>query len=327
MGQEQKDVLKMLADGIISVDEAERLLKALDFGKKKDSFHDRTEQGINNFKETLKESLQGLGGFINDVIHHTEVEDLGFDWTNLYGPGEKPDRESKKSFLKENLHEAEKEDMSLFIPENTKIVISCTAGGNITLDENIEGLIKWSGASERPVRYIRKNSRFVLLIPAGDFKISLPSGSEYLKVSSMGGSILSSGLSVKARYKTMGGTIKIDSPAGEFAALTMGGSVLAQLSENFKSRGKIKTHGGCITLKYPENLYFRVEAQTMAGRVDVPPEIKLESKKQAFALSSVKGIFGKPDNKGTAGTDTKCPEIKLKTMAGDIYMSKNRAEK
>jgi hypothetical protein len=321
MSQEQKDILKMLADGVIDVDEAERLLKAVDshHDKKTGRSEHSFEKGMNNFSETLREGLEGLGGFINDVIHQTGVNDLDFNWQGFQNHSV-DDSEHGRSFFNEDVITAKENDMSISLPAETKIVVSCTAGGNVTLAESSDDSIKWHSESSKSVRYIKKSSKFILLLPAGNFKVSIPSDSQYVKVSSMGGDIVSCGIPVESKYKTMGGTITLKNVKEGFSAMTMGGSVLAELSESFSSEGKLKTHGGCITLKYPEKFGVRVSASTMAGKINFSGDFKVASRKQGFAVSSLKGMTAEAEE------GSPVPEVKLKTMAGDIYIMKGLSD-
>lgn len=85
MSDAQREVLKMLADKVITVDEAERLLRALNEGDKRKEEAKSRAGGFPSFSsafETLGETLADIGPMVKNV-----VEDV---MTGLFGdePGD-----------------------------------------------------------------------------------------------------------------------------------------------------------------------------------------------------------------------------------------------
>ncbi len=311
MSDAQREVLKMLADKVITVDEAERLLRALNEGKKRKEESRSRSGGFPGFTsafESLGETLAEIGPLVKNTI-----EDV---MTGIFGD-ESGDPEE------EDLEHAEPIEGKYSIAEGIQMVIvNDWRGGGEKSDLVLQGIeggsCRIEEESSKPMRVLQSSSHFVIRWHGGPLRVEIPETVNRLKVRTKNGDIRVAGLGCEMSVKTLAGNLEMSDLRQNFKAKTMGGNINLILAKEWQGKAQAHTMGGSIALSLPDEAALQVKATTMGGAIKVAENIRQLERKQSFpGRDSVTVQVGEEDSDAF---------IALKTMGGDIKLREAQHE-
>ncbi len=304
MSEGQKQILQMLAENKISVEDAERLLKALKEGDQKREEHSKRDKGARSMSTTLEslgETLAGIGPMIKNALEDVAVGMSGDELTYA------KDEDFETIPLDENGFEVQ-EGHDLYI-------VSTKKEGRRSCDLNIKG-----GEEKRCVleaedieniRVLKGDSLYIVKWTGGYLKAMVPSTVKKLKAKTRGGDVTAENISSPLSINTLGGDLEALGMKTDFNAKTMGGDINVTLEKDWIGEGTVHTMGGDIDILLPNGVSTSLKATTMGGKIKVSKELGEVESKNPFPGSSVKVNIG---------SDSPASHLSIKTMGGNINL-------
>ncbi len=313
MGEEQRQILQMVADGKVSADEGARLLEALEKGQHRRRDIDSPARMAREKKRIIRERIRDgeMGGFEG-------LKDIGRMVRNMIResvPGMEEDD------FPDGFEEPVDEDSKLLegpleLEEGTRLVVRRAlvrnSAGDLLVSGNDGSSLEMVGDEPPEVRVKTEGNSVFLVWSTGDLHLSVPKTVEELVVKILGGDIVVNDLSASIKLRTKGGDIGLNDVSGDFSAKTMGGNVMIRLGEGWSEDSKASTMGGNISLEVREATGAVISARTMGGNISVGDGLSAEQH-SGHAGSSAVSIDLSDGEDG--------PELKLKTMGGDISIT------
>jgi hypothetical protein len=306
MSEERKEILRMLSEGIIKVDDAEKLLHALDEGERKRAEADRNRP--RTFRHVFKpgsfngigETLAGIGPVIHDAINEA--------MEGVQGVVVMADPE-------EGGVPVSAEGGTFDVPSGASLVIRNrghrhSRGGDLSIHGAEGGACRFEGPGAGGVRVYRMGDKYILSWPEDDIEVYVPDSAADVSVALKGGDVSAAGVKNRLSVKTMGGDIDLAGVVRDFSVTTMGGDVSIRLDQAWKGQGEGSTMGGDIDLEVPCGTSARIGAVTMGGSIDLPADASQIAEKKSIPGRRAEIVLGPSD----------APEssVRLKTMGGDI---------
>lgn len=312
----QRDILKMLADKVISVEEAERLLKALNDGQQRaEDGHARHAKhqhgsgvGMGGVFESIGEALSDIGPMVKNTMEDVMTGIFGDDLGDL----------EEEDFI-----DVEPKDEDYDLNADTRMVIvSDWNWGPKRGDLRITGVpgsaCRIEHAEAQHLRIRRSATHFVVQWSGGPLQAQVPETVTKLRVRSKGGNIEIADFHNEMSIKTLGGDLRVQDVANDFKVKTMGGDIAIGLNAAWAGSGRAHTMGGDITVAVPDGVSFSAEASTTGGVIATPDTMRQVNSKQSFPGKSSATIH--------AGADDNASTLTLKTMGGDITLRKDSDE-
>lgn len=303
---ERMEILRMVADHVITVEEAERLLRALADGKThgqqpeakteesgRDSRSERRRQGsmawLDNFLADLGPAVHGI---VSDAIGSLGIV-IDADHEKEEGEAEVTTRVIELS-----------EQTELHIVSGRRERGDQT--GDVTIRRGAPGQCQILNAGAR-LRVRQTPHRLVMVMPEGNLELAVPERVRSLNVKLLHGHITVSDINAPINLKTLGGNITATNLCGELLLKTMGGHIT---THGLKPTGRsaMVTMGGHLTVGFAESASVQGRAVTMGGDVYLEPEIQGNLRRSHFVHNEAAFTIGT----GEHGT------IKIKTMGGNI---------
>ena len=302
MSDENREILRMLSDKVITVDEAERLLTALGEGQaKREQEEQRAQRHSGSVGETLhsvRQTIAGIGPMIGEAV--------GEATSGLFDHDEE-DLEATEQIIPEPTRFAISPDAALLIRNQGGPMGS---GGRVIVTGVDESECTVSGPGLRTARIGSRGDDHEIRWRRGDLKVMVPKAIRSLTTHTRGGDIRVAELGCELFVKTLGGNLILDDLAETFHASTMGGNVEVGLAAGWSGNGKASTMGGNVKLSYPEGLgATEMRAKTMAGRIRCEATGKQSTAQSGVGPQRVTALLGEGDLTG---------HLSLKTMAGNI---------
>jgi hypothetical protein len=307
MSDEKREILGMLSDGKIDVDEAERLLLALEAGAKKRGTHDgtgssRKQQAVQDALNSVREVLAGVGPMVGRVAGEISTEfqkDRNF-------PGE---MEAEELPLLE--HEGDRfpvaEGEKLFI-RNDKV--DGPGGGDLIVTTTADHLCLYQGDGAKNVRILSSSSGPVIRWSGGLLRVQVPAQVAELFAFTLGGDSELTDLPCPAQVKSMGGDLQLTDLGHRFKAKTMGGNIRLKLPVTGDEASEAKTMGGNIRIEVAEeSIGTATEAVTLGGTILVDEELGAIDRGSNLGKKRVRIDLGEGETKAS---------LKVKTMGGNI---------
>lgn len=294
MSEERLQILRMLADKTISVDDAERLLRAVEAGDAPaPQAPPRKGAGPFGFGiEQIGATINSMGEAIEDVMGDA-LEGLGLEGVSGQDSSDVP-----------------LEDGGFAIPAGSKLVLRNRKGGATSLVlSGAEGERCTVNPDAVGLRVRKLGGRVLVLWDDGDLRISVPPTVASIKARLMGGGMKAQRVPCPVELKTMGGDLELRELRHSFDVKTMGGAIAASLDASFTGRGRAVTMGGDVQAVVPAGI--KVAAQTMGGTVEVDAALG-----QAVRHGSGGGqrVEVGPPHAGAATL------VELKTMGGNVRL-------
>lgn len=334
---EIREILRMVSEGVISVDEAERLIKAVGDGRGRparesgeegapESFGSRGFKGrrargglAENIGTAVFEGISGLGGFIADTISQATTGFAG-EWED---EGQGSGRAEELSVTGEGVDAPWVRNVFISVMGgDTRVTASQPAstsseagspvsgGGGNPPDGVSSKVTFFDPEGQGYIRVFRSGDTMIVKCSEGDLEAGIPSCVQSVKVKTAGGAVVASGLKCRCSARTMGGDVEISGCTGKTYAKTFGGRISLRPAEGF---GQIRaaTNGGDVELCLPSGGVARIRATTLAGRITADSSVRSGARRGGLVNTTAEF------EAGPAGAAS-APLIELSTLAGNI---------
>jgi hypothetical protein len=304
MSQEQVEILKMVADKVISVEEGERLLRALEESHRQQGggWHHHHGRHGHGWFARVGEVFGDVGAMVQDAVEEA-IGEGGSDF--------EPDDE--------RFAEVDLGGSRLAVPSGTTLLVRHrplaelgARRGDVELRGVAGDSCAVAGPEKAGVRVFRADGRLAVAFARGPVRIEVPETVSSLKVATAGGDIAAVALGCPVELKTMGGNIALEGVTREVKAKTVGGNLRVALAPGLTGESRVVTMGGNIDLLVPEGVKVMVRAATI-GEIKVDPALGAVRRGTDFVIG--KAIL----DIGGAGDE---PSVRLKSLGGTIRVSR-----
>jgi len=317
MSDEQREILQMVSDGKISADDGAKLLEALDKGnqkrremespatrarEKKRIIRERIREGHVTGIDGLRDISRMVRGIISESVSGIEDDESVDIDEDIFEDAELIENsvdleKGTELILKRNIHRKSKGDLTLNGVKGSTLIVT---------------------GEDAPEVYMYRDNRTVFLKwDKGDLVLEVPETVENVNTSLMGGDITLNSIDAATDIKTKGGDIKLNEVSRGFRVKTMGGDILITLNDSWHEDSKVTTMGGDIELNISENTNAFISAKTFGGEISVQDEIPAVSESVHPGASRVNIDLSEGEES---------PELRVKTMGGDISIRKSGEE-
>lgn len=293
MNEERMEVLRMIAEKKITVDEGERLLKALEDRERRPSAGREEPRGRDRVPSLIGDLLGNVGSMMQGLVSDALG---GF---GLVIPG------------RDSLAEEALEGGGVRVAPG-EILEIYQRGGDLELTPSPDD--RWalaSGSSPQKVQVLRGNHR-VVVVCRGGARALIPSTAGAIKVSTAGGSLRGIGFSSPLEVRSMGGEVALVGITRRVDAKTMGGTLHLGV-EALEADSRAETLGGDVDVEFGPTARARVQASTLGGSVRVAPELGGASREWTMPGEQVVLEIG-------GAGDSAPPALELKTAGGSVHL-------
>ncbi len=299
MKDERMEILKMVADKVISVEEGERLLRALEKGE--------------------EDSRAGRSGYCGPRHKHRGDWDLGerlgemgfrmqefFDnaFGSMFGD----------EYWFEGYEPVEGSVDNIVLDDETTLVISNprhmyrSGSGDIRISASPDERLRLSSGEKGAFDILRKDKK-ILILCKDDLSVQVPRRLARLKLVLAKGKTSIDGLASALEVRSMKGDISVRGASQPVAVRSMAGDVHLELADSYAGKTEVSALHGDIDVTIGGAYSGRVEAKTAHG------QIRIEARAAKTAAS--KNTFFRQETAeiGSGGAQSL---ISLKTMNGDV---------
>lgn len=292
------EILKMVSEQKISVEEAERLLAALDAGEEK---RRRPTGGFWEFWKKLDtlgldEDFRDLGEIIRREVQQAVRVPFG---------DHEADRGDELPVEGGRFAVPAGTGLSLFVAQRPDLELVATGGDTCRVDGDLAHVRR---TDDRILVELRRDGRS----PA---RIEVPETVADLRVATAGTRIEATGLTCPSTLKSMGGDIRLVDPRADFQVRTLGGNLDARLVTPLTGAGRLDTLGGRVEVALPDAQGGRVDASSGGGPLRVDPDLGL-----ALGPDLSGSWRGRFELKGTEGN----LDLTVRSVGGPVRLSRNR---
>lgn len=300
MSAERMEILKMVAEKVITVEEGERLLRALGDGEQRR----REPEGQGPFRrpglvgamEGFGEALAGIGPMVRGVVEEA-MAGVGLDL------GEEEDEYDAGEVLGRTFPVGP--DTELVVRDDPRIgcgvdleLLGTTSTQCEVLDEGSTG-----------ARITRRGSRVIIRTSKDHLRVRIPNTVGRVQAVTLGGDITVRGLAAPLTLRSAGGNLELEGICKALKAKTAGGNIRLDLTDEWTGDSRIATMGGTITVRVPARIRAQILAGTMGGQVKVEEGLGQIRRQQKLAKEKVEV------NLGDGGSS-----LEIKTVGGDINL-------
>lgn len=298
----------MLAEKIITVEDAEKLLKALDEGERRRAEAGRSRpRTFHHFMRPdaftgVGQALAGIGPMVHEAVHEA-MEGV----QNVIVVKED----------EEGAQELTNADRSFEIEAGSGLLVRNrgfrrSRGGDVII-RGVEGTVcRYGGTGAGGVKVYRMADRYILSWPEDDLEVEVPPTVSNVTVLTKGGDMTIENLGCRLDAKTMGGDIEASGLKADFSVTTMGGDIRIDVTEGWQGRGNGSSMGGDIEVAIPMSVPARISASTMGGTIEIPDSLGKVIRTKSHPGAKAEAVVG-PEREPAS-------EIRLKTMGGDIEL-------
>lgn len=299
MKDERMEILKMVADKVITVEEGERLLRALEKSEEddRDRRSDRhgprhRHHGDWDWGERFSEMGVRMQEFFDNAFGSMFGDEYWFEgYETVTGPPE-----------------------DIVLDADTTLVVSNprhmyrSGSGNVHVSPSRDDRLHVSSVDRGRFEILRKGKKVLILCQA-DTSIQVPQNLAQLKLVLAKGKTEVDGLAGALEVRSMKGDIAVRDASRPVTVRTMSGDVYLELADSYSGKTEVSALDGEITVTAGSGFSGRVEAKTVHGQIRIQaPGVKTTSVKNAFFRQETAEIgSGEPQNL-----------ISLKTMNGDV---------
>lgn len=303
MSEERREILKMLADRVITVDEAERLLKALWQGEAEGQ---RAAVGGEGWAHHGRFAFRGLGGALAGIgpmvrgVVEEAVSGLGLELGDDEDEGLEPVSLEGGSFsIEPGATLVLRQRRTLGSGEGARLELSASKGEACGVDAR----------QAHGVRVLRGRSRAVVAWDGGELAVVVPAGVQRLKVLVTTATVRASDLPCELKARTMGGRLDLCGLVRTFAVRAMGGDVRLSMGRGFEGDGRVVAMGGSIELGWPREVGGTLKAVALGGDVRIDESVGRVCASGGFARQRVEVTLGEGPTRGT---------VALRALGGTI---------
>lgn len=307
MKEERMEILRMVAEKIISVEEGERLLRALEKGEedyraKRFDHHGprHKHHGDWDLGERLGEMGFKMQEFFDNAFGSMFGDEYWFEgYETVTGPVE-----------------------DMLLGDEATLVISNPrhiyrpGSGDIQISPSADDRLRLSTGERGKFEILRKDKKFLILCQ-DDISVRVPRNLAKLKLVLAKGKTKIDGLASDLEVRSMKGDISVRGATRPVTVRSMAGDVRIELAEAYSGKTDVSAWHGDIDVTVGAGYSGRVEAKTAHGQIRIQaPTVKTSSSKSSFFRLETAEI---------GGGDARNP-ISLKTMNGDVTV-RSKAER
>lgn len=318
MGEEQRTILQMVADGKITAEEGAGLLEALEKGERRRREISSPAMKARERKRILREKFRS-----GEISGLEAMRDIGRMVRSMVreSAGGMDDDEfipEADEFLNESEEQLEE---PLELKEGTRLVVrrktSENTTGNIYITGAAGSALKMTGEEPPSVRYRMEDDTVYLRWRSGDLHLDVPETVDSIMLKLIGGDAFIAGVAASVKARTKGGNLTLDGITRDFSVKTMGGNATMRLPDDWKGNSKASTMGGHLFLELSGNTRARISARTMGGGVSVTGGIQAEHEAGHPGSSQVSIDLSRGDE---------ASHLALRAMGGDISIGTSDGE-
>jgi hypothetical protein len=295
MGQERMEILRMVAEKKISVEDAERLLRAIEDGDRSRQESGAAKAGQRGFR--FGELLGDVGSMVQGV-----VEEAASGIGAVLGD-EEPGGEDVPAV-----------GGRFEVASGARLVIRqrrWKGRGDLELAGVAGSACELVGAVGG-VRTFGEQKKLVVTPGEGALRVAVPASVAELKAVTMGGKLRAEGLGCPVELKSMGGDVSLSGARLPFEVKSMGGAVQIEVALGLTGESRAETMGGDLRIDLPAGINLRIEASTWGGAIEVDPEIGVGQKRDRWSGKAVLELAA--HDPATAAT------LRLKSTGGRIEL-------
>lgn len=301
------EILRMVADKVIGVDDAERLLRALDEGDRKRSEPRRTPSAMAGAFDGVGEALGAIGQVVQSTVEEAmEGVDVDLHVLDPEDDDEGVDIAQPEFDIPEGGQLSIRQHHRAGRPTECSLLLLPAEGGRCTLEAG-------EGAE---LRTRRRGDRTRVQWRRGPLTVRVPITVSEVDARVLGGELVARDLACALQARVMGGRMELGGLHHPFDVKTMGGELLLKLAAGLTGSSRIRTMGGNAVLAVPEGLAARITAVTTGGEVRADSglgRIWREGSRIHRRTVIELGLDG-----GEAA------EISLKTVGGDVVVKRDQ---
>ncbi len=301
MSDARKEILRLVADGKITPEEGDRLLRALE-GPSAGTGQETPD--------AAGEAQAGRGGRLADGIAQV-IEEVGETvrraMEDALGTAQRAFDEHRAT-----TESVEIRDGRFSAPPGARLKVQQairlsfgggSKGGNVILRAAPDDVVRVIRGEA--VEAHRNGADYVLTWAKGNLELEVPRSLSGLDVRCMGGDLEVADFIGPMSLETMGGELRVQSPRAPFKFRTLGGKVRVVDCDLRDGTATINSTGGDVFVQFAPDASVTVRASSLGGTFDFPPGTKREE--QGRTLRRASCAIGQ----GAA-------EIRIDTLGGDV---------
>ncbi|MCP4181455.1 MAG: DUF4097 domain-containing protein [bacterium] len=270
MKEERLEILKMLQDNVISVEEAEKLLSALNTGedhtKQKDESKKRSKHSFdgdmfgkntfNNFFDNFDKGMSKFGKAMGNMCENWDKE------KNFLKPLSGFDDYEKINIIDNQVTPQDGDKLKIFQQSRMK---SCS---DLILYGSNNEYIQINTDDDNSYELLKKDNTLLILILDDCCNISIPENLVDISVNIYNGDIDASGLINPVCIETLNGDIQLKECANPYYIKSFNGDIDVTIDKFHKGKSGIATLSGDISLTFPDNFSGILNASAMSGDIE-----------------------------------------------------------
>ena len=270
MKEERIEILKMLHEGLISVEDAEKLLSALNSGK------DKTEKQYNKHNANPFDGSFFGEGLINEI--DKGLSGIGKVFEGVFGhSGDQHFPGYESVFTTDGLITVESGDI-LEIRQQTDrrlngscdIELRASSGKNIEVETSSEGNFE-----------VKRKEHKILILCFDDCEISIPAELLEVTVKLLNGDMEISDIQCTVDAETLNGDINIENCPAPGNIKSLSGDIEMTVPENYQGKSTISTLSGDVQLSLSDSFSGIIDAKAMSGEIACDIESGINIKKES----------------------------------------------
>ena len=299
MKDERMEILRMVADKVISAEEGERLLRALEKGEedaraRRCAYHGPRHQHHGDWD--LGDRLGEMGFRMQEFFDNAFGSMFGDEyWFDGYEPVEGP----AENIVLDN-------DTTLVISNPKHMYRS--GSGDIRISPSPDERLRLSSGERGAFEILRKDKK-ILVLCKDDLSVQVPRKLARLKLVVAKGKTQIEGLASALEVRSMKGDISVRDASQPVAVRSMAGDVRLEMAGPYAGKTEVSALHGDIDVTLSAGYSGRVEAKTAHGQIRILA--------QAVKTSSSKNTLFRQET-AEIGTANGQNLVSLKTMNGDV---------
>jgi hypothetical protein len=264
MSQARKEILKLIAEGKVTPEEGEKLLRALEESGEPSV---EEEAQAKSWTEGVAKALQDVA----DTVRRAVDDAIGA--TQKVFDEHRPGTETVE--IIEGCFEVPSE-ARLKVQHAIRVSFGGTSkGSHVVLRTGEEGRVRI--ARGQAIEVHRNGSDYVLTWAKGNLELEVPARLAGLDVRCMGGDLEVQDFPGTMTLESMGGEIRVRSPRAPFRIRTLGGKARIADLDLTEGTATLNSTGGDVQIDISPAASLTIRATTLGGKIEFPPGSERES--------------------------------------------------
>jgi SHOCT-like domain len=317
MSDEQREILRMLSDSVISVEEAERLLNALKTGQREKAHthhgshqhygHHRgsgfSRKAVHNAANTIQETISSIGPVIKEMVGDVASSFKGSDVPSAMPPDDH----------RYELIVCENGEFPIAKGETLHVINDKEHNGTLNLNLGEDDTCKIKDEEATGLRIHRSPVGPTIRWMSGTLTVTVPKGLAGINAVTYSGDMEIDSLDCWINAKVLGGDIELVKLKNGFNAKAMGGNMRIALGDNWDVSGQAKSMGGDVTVLVPESANpLEIVAAAVGGDITWETDIGCAENSSTHVKKRVRMLFGEGDK----------TQLAIKSVGGNIDIKK-----